>query len=62
MTNTVKTGKRGQTSNVSTPSPQQIRSWINRQRTLKQPSLVYMEWLRKQFRITVQADVIKKEP
>jgi hypothetical protein len=43
------------------PSPQQVRSWINRQRTLAQPSQRYIEWLRKTFRVTVTAEVIKKE-
>lgn len=42
------------------PTAQQIRSWINRQRTLPNPSPVYIEWLRKQFRITAIAEVIKK--
>lgn len=41
------------------PTKQQIRSWINRQRTLPNPSQQYIEWLRKQFRITVKADVIR---
>jgi hypothetical protein len=44
-----------------TVSPQQIRSWINRQRTRPQPSKVYIEWLRKQFRITCTVEVIKKD-
>lgn len=43
------------------PTPQQIRSWINRQRTLPNPSQQYIEWLRKQFRITCTAQVIKDE-
>ena len=43
------------------PTPQQIRSWINRQRTLPNPSQAYIEWLRKQFRITCTAEVIKNE-
>lgn len=46
---------------MAQPSRQQIRSWINRQRTRPQPSQVYIEWLRSQFRITVQAEV-KKAP
>ena len=41
------------------PSRQQIRSWINRQRTLDRPSPEYIEWLRRQFRITVTAEVKK---
>jgi hypothetical protein len=44
-----------------TPTPQQIRSWINRQRTRDTPSPVYLAWLRKQFKITVKADVIKSK-
>lgn len=43
------------------PSPQQIRSWINRQRTLPNPSQAYIEWLRKQFRIHCTAEVIPSE-
>lgn len=39
---------------------QRIRTWINRQRTLKTPSPVYLEWLRKQYKLTCQAEVIKK--
>jgi hypothetical protein len=42
-----------------TPSRQQIRSWINRQRTRPNASPVYIEWLRKQFRITVEVEVKK---
>ena len=42
------------------PTKQQIRSWINRQRTLDRPSPLYIEWLRKQFKITVEAEVIRK--
>ena len=38
-------------------TPQQLRSWINRQRTLDRPSPLYIEWLRQQFRITCQAEV-----
>lgn len=41
------------------PTAQQIRSWLNRQRTLPNPSLTYIEWLRKQFRITCTGQVIK---
>jgi hypothetical protein len=44
---------------MNTPTRQQIRSWMNRQRTLDRPSPVYLDWLRKQFRITVEAEVIK---
>jgi len=45
---------------TSQPSPQQVRSWINRQRTLPQPNQTYIRWLRKNFRVTVEAEVIKK--
>ena len=47
------------TNNMNTPTRQQIRSWMNRQRTLDRPSPVYLDWLRKQFKITLQAEVIK---
>lgn len=43
----------------SPPSKQQIRTWINRQRTLPTPSPVYLEWLRTQYRIRCDAEVIK---
>ena len=46
---------------MNTPTPQQLRSWMNRQRTLDRPSPVYLDWLRKQFKITVEAEVIKKK-
>jgi hypothetical protein len=46
---------------MNQPSRQQIRSWINRQRTLANPSQVYIEWLRKRFRVVCSAD-IKKQP
>jgi hypothetical protein len=42
------------------PTPQQVRSWINRQRTLAQPNQTYIRWLRKNFRVTVEATVIKR--
>ena len=41
------------------PTRQQVRNWINRQRTLDRPSELYIEWLRKQFRVEVKAQVIK---
>ena len=44
-----------------TPTRQQIRTWINRQRTLPNPSPVYIEWLRKTYTVTCQAEV-KKAP
>jgi hypothetical protein len=43
-----------------TPTRQQIRTWINRHRTLPNPSPVYLDWLRKHYKITCQAEVIKK--
>jgi hypothetical protein len=46
---------------TSQPSPQQVRSWINRQRTLAEPNQTYIRWLRKNFRVTAEATVIKKE-
>lgn len=36
---------------------QQLRSWINRQRTRPTPSPLYIQWLRQQFRITATAEV-----
>mgnify|MGYP006266937395 CR=1 FL=1 len=45
--------------NAQTPSRQQIRSWINRQRTRPNPSKIYLAWLRTQFRIRCEAEVIK---
>lgn len=38
---------------------QQIRTWMNRQRTLKTPSPAYYAWLRKQFTIKCIAEVKK---
>lgn len=46
---------------MTQPTKQQIRSWINRQRTRPNPSPVYIEWLRKQFRITATAQVVKNQ-
>lgn len=46
-------------SKLLKPSKQQIRTWINRQRTLPNHSPVYLEWLRQQYRITCQAEVAK---
>jgi hypothetical protein len=43
------------------PSKQQIRSWINRQRTRPQPSKSYIEWLRQQFKITCNITVVKNQ-
>lgn len=41
------------------PTRQQIRSWIYRQRTLPNPSPVYLEYLRKQYKLVCEAEVIK---
>lgn len=38
-------------------TPQQLRSWIYRQRTLSNPSPLYIEWLRKQFKITCNGEI-----
>lgn len=40
---------------------QQIRSWINRQRTRPEPSKSYLHWLHTQYNLTCQADVIKND-
>jgi hypothetical protein len=47
------------TSKSNKVTAQQIRSWIHRQRTLGTPSKAYVEWLRKQYKITCDAEVIK---
>ena len=36
-----------------------IRSWIERHRTLPNPSPIYLEWLRKQYILRCEATVIK---
>lgn len=41
------------------PSNRQIRSWINRQRTLPNPSWQYIEWLRKTFIVKCEPTIIK---
>lgn len=46
--------------NNKQPSRQQVRTWMNRQRTLPNPSPTYLDWLRKQYRIRCEAEVIKK--
>ena len=43
---------------MNKPSAQQIRKWMHRQRTLGTPSRSYLEWLRKQYRLTCVATVI----
>ena len=40
------------------PTAQQIRTWINRQRTLGTPSPKYLEWLRSQYKITCTPEVL----
>lgn len=44
------------------PTRQQIRNWINRQRTLPNPSWQYIEWLRKHATVKCSATVIKPKP
>jgi hypothetical protein len=45
-----------------TATRQQIRTWINRQRTLGTPSPKYLEWLRSQYKITCSAEVLVNNP
>ena len=45
-----------------TATRQQIRTWINRQRTLGTPSPRYLEWLRSQYKIQCSAEVLVKQP
>ena len=52
------TGERS--SDTAHPSRQKIRTWINRQRTLPNPSWQYIEWLRKTGRVQCQIEIIKK--
>lgn len=40
-------------------TPQQIRTWMHRQRTLGTPSPAYLEWLHKQYILRCDATVIK---
>ena len=42
-----------------TVTRQKIRTWINRHRTRPGYSLAYIDWLRKQYRIRCEAEVIK---
>jgi hypothetical protein len=46
---------------TATVSPQRIRTWINRQRTLGTPSQAYLRWLRQQYKLTCEATVIKAQ-
>jgi hypothetical protein len=45
-----------------TVTRQQIRTWINRQRTLGTPSPKYLEWLRSQYKIQCSAEVLVNKP
>ena len=47
---------------TQTPTRQQLRTWINRQRTLGTPSPKYLEWLRSQYTIQCSAEVLVKQP
>ena len=47
---------------TQTPTKQQLRTWINRQRTLGTPSPKYLEWLRSQYTIQCSAEVLVKQP
>jgi hypothetical protein len=42
-------------------SPQRIRTWMNRQRTLGTPSRAYLDWLKTQYKLQCEATVIKAE-
>jgi hypothetical protein len=39
--------------------PSEILSFIRRQKTVKTPNRVYINWLLKQYRLTCEATVIK---
>ena len=47
------------TDKVIGPSNRQLRSWINRQRTLATPSWQYIEWLRKTYRVKCEVTITK---
>jgi len=47
------------TSKATGPSNRQLRSWINRQRTLPTPSWQYIEWLRKTYTVACEPTIIK---
>ena len=36
-----------------------IRSWMNRHRTLPNPSLAYLDFLKRQYKLKCEATVIK---
>ena len=44
------------------PTAQQLRTWINRQRTLGTPSPKYLEFLRKQYTLKCHAEVLVNKP
>jgi hypothetical protein len=45
------------------PTSQQIRSWINRQRTRPTPSSTYIRWLRAKFKVVCEAEIrSRKQP
>jgi hypothetical protein len=43
---------------MNRPTSQQLRSWINRQRTLGTPSPKYLAFLRKQYLVQCHAEVL----
>jgi hypothetical protein len=45
-----------------TPTRQQLRTWINRQRTLGTPSPKYLEFLRRHYEIQCSAEVLVNKP
>lgn len=44
---------------MNTVTPQKLRTWMHRQRTLGTPSPAYLEWLRSQYKVQCSATVIK---
>ena len=44
---------------MDTVTPQKLRTWINRQRTLGTPSPAYLRWLRTRYKLICDATVIK---
>lgn len=40
---------------------EEIRSWIRKEQRKKKPSEIYINWLRKQIKVTVSATVKKHE-
>jgi len=45
----------------ATVTPQRIRTWMHRQRTLGTPSPAYLEWLKTQYKLKCEATVIKAQ-